>query len=181
MEVFGRENLPKENGYVMYSNHEGFFDGLALIAAMDEPFHFLVMKEMKEFPFVKYVLSMIQTIYMDREDPRDSVKAIRECARFAESRENVVIFPEGTLEREENHMLPYKPGAFKAASMARAAIVPVVLKDSFRPFDRPGCRKCTVEVHILEPYAYDSYKECKSVEIAEKIQKRSEKILYRSK
>lgn len=177
VEVTGRELLPKESGYIILSNHQGFFDGMAMVEAMEQPFHFLAMKEMKDFKFVKYVMEMMRSIYIDREDIRQSLTAIRECAKAAESGENVLIFPEGTLEEKENTLLSYKPGALKAAYLAKAPIVPVVLKDSFLPFERGGCRRCTVRVEILKPYYYEAYKNYKTVELADLIGKESRKIL----
>lgn len=177
VEVIGKELLPKESGYVILSNHQGFFDGMAIVEAMDQPFHFLAMKEMKDFKFVKYVMEMMRSIYIDREDIRQSLTAIKECANVIAKGENVLIFPEGTLEKEENMLLPYKPGALKAAYLAKAPIAPIVLKDTFLPFEHNGCKPCTVRVEILKPYYYEDYKCYKTVELADIIRKESQTSL----
>lgn len=181
VEVTGEDLLPKASGYVILSNHQGFFDGMAIVEAMEQPFHFLAMKEMKDFKFVKYVMEMMGSIYIEREDIRQSLTAIKECADVVSKGENVLIFPEGTLEKEDNTLLPYKPGALKAAYLAKAPIVPIVLIDSFLPFDRRGCKPCTVRVEILKPYYYEDYKNLKTVELAEMISKQSEILLKDNK
>lgn len=175
--VYGRENLPAQNGYILYANHQGFFDGMALFYALEEPFHFLVMKEMENFPFVRYVMRLLAPVYMDRSSMRDSFRAIQRCGELAKNGENVLIFPEGTLEKQENELLLYKPGAFKAAYMAKAPVVPVVLKNSFCPFERKGFEMCEVEVHIRKPLSYEQYNKKKTAELAEEVRNAAEAVL----
>ena len=102
--VYGKENLPAQSGYILYSNHQGFFDGMALLYALEEPFHFLVMNEMENFSFVRYVMRLLAPVYMDRSSMKDSFRAIQRCAELAKNGENVLIFPEGTLEKQENEL-----------------------------------------------------------------------------
>lgn len=175
--VYGRENLPTENGYILYSNHQGFFDGMALIYALEQPFHFLVMREMEKFPFVRYVMKLLEPVYMDRSNMKDSFRAIKSCGELAKNGENVLIFPEGTLEKQENTLSVYKPGALKAAYMAKAPIVPVVLRNSFYPFERKDFGICEVEVHILKPLDYEQYNKKKTSALAEEIMKAAESVL----
>ncbi|MDD6579025.1 MAG: 1-acyl-sn-glycerol-3-phosphate acyltransferase, partial [Lachnospiraceae bacterium] len=35
-EVYGKENLPKEGGYIMYPNHQGKYDATGIIFAHDK-------------------------------------------------------------------------------------------------------------------------------------------------
>lgn len=175
--VYGRENLPAQSGYILYSNHQGFFDGMALLYALEQPFHFLVMKEMENFPFVRYVMRLLAPVYMDRSSMKDSFHAIQRCGELAKNGENVLIFPEGTLEKQENELLLYKPGAFKAAYMAKVPVVPVVLKNSFCPFERKGFGMCEVEVHILKPMNYEQYNKKKTAELAEEVMEAAEAVL----
>ena len=43
-EIHGKENLPKEGGYVMFPNHQGKFDALAVINGHDTPCTFVMDK-----------------------------------------------------------------------------------------------------------------------------------------
>ena len=175
--IYGKENLPKRDSYLICLNHQGFFDGLALILAMEKPFRLVVMKEMKDFRFVRYVLRLLNPIYLDRSDLRDAFRMIGTCKEELQNGRTVLIFPEGTLEKQENTLLPYKAGALKAAYMAKAPIVPVVLKNSFAPFEKSGCKKCNVEVHRLEPLLYEDYNKKKTKETADRIMKISAEVL----
>lgn len=175
--ISGRENLPRQDGYLICSNHQGFFDGLALLLTMEQPFRLVVMKEMKDFRFVRYVLRLLDPIYLDRSDIREAFRTIGTCSEELKNGKNILIFPEGTLEKQENTLLSYKAGALKAAYLAKAPIVPVVLKNSFVPFEKSGCKRCDVEVHILEPLFYEDYNKKKTVETAADLMRISAEVL----
>ena len=59
--------------------------------------------------------------------------------------------------------------------MAKCPIVPCALVDSFKPFDENSIKPVTVKVAYLPPMYYEEYKDMKSVEIAEEVQRRVEK------
>lgn len=48
-------------------------------------------------------------------------------------------------------------GAFKAATRAKAPIVPVALLDSYAPFDRSTTEPVTVQIHYMKPMYYEEY------------------------
>ena len=43
--VYGTENLPKEPGYVMYSNHQGKYDALSIIVDSERPLSVVIDKK----------------------------------------------------------------------------------------------------------------------------------------
>ena len=47
IDAHGMENLPKKDGYIMFPNHQGLFDTLALFESHEKPFTFVVKKEME--------------------------------------------------------------------------------------------------------------------------------------
>lgn len=178
----GAEKLPKYNpedenstGYILFPNHQGLFDTLSLIKNLDEPFSPLSKKELETTFMLKNVLALMDVEYMDRDDVRQSLKVIQTVSKRVKAGDNFVIFPEGTRSREENNLLEFKAGAFKAATMAHAPIIPVALVDSFIPFDIRSIKKTTVYTYILDPLYYDDYKDLKTAEIAEIVKDRIEK------
>ncbi|MBP5653585.1 MAG: 1-acyl-sn-glycerol-3-phosphate acyltransferase [Lachnospiraceae bacterium] len=168
----GLEKLPAENGFIMYPNHQGMFDALALLEALDRPFSPIAKIETEHVPLLRPVLLMLDTEFMDRSDVRQSLGVITSVANRARRGENFVIFAEGTRSKKENEMLPFKPGAFKAATLSHAPIVPVAFVDCFIPFDRKHIKKVTVQAHILDPIPYDEYRDMNTREIAELVQSR---------
>ena len=53
LQVLGKDNIPKENGFLMYANHQGMFDVLAIAASCDNPLGAVLKKELAEIPFLK--------------------------------------------------------------------------------------------------------------------------------
>lgn len=166
VEVYGLEHLPKEDGYVMFPNHQGLFDALALIEATDRPFGIVIKKEAYKVILVKQVVDLLRGTSLDREDPRDGIRVMKEIVSAVKEKRNYVIFPEGTRSKKGNEILDFKAGSFKCAVMAKCPIVPVALINSFRPFDISSVKQETVQVHFLEPIMYEQYVEMKTPEIA---------------
>lgn len=162
----GQELLPSEEGFIMFPNHQGLFDVLALIEACGHPFGVVVKKEVSNVLLVKQVIALLRGQSIDREDVRSSIKVINRMTEEVKAGRNYVIFPEGTRSRRENEILDFKAGTFKSAVNAKCPIVPVALINSFRPFDIPSINKETVQVHFLEPISYDQYVGMKTTEIA---------------
>lgn len=174
----GLENLPAggttDGGYILYPNHQGLFDSLSMVRHFSTPFSIVAKKELESVFMLKNVLFLLGAEFMDRDDIRQSMKIIQNVSKRVKEGENFVIFPEGTRSRNGNSLIEFKAGAFKAASMAHAPIVPVALVDSFIPFDYNSIKKTTVYMYILEPIFYDEYKDLKTTEIADIVKKRIE-------
>lgn len=168
----GIENLPSEQGYVLFPNHQGFYDSLALIYSHPESFAVVIKKEAAGFILVKQVIDLIKGIPVDRKNTREFIKVIDTIMERVKKGENFLIFPEGTRSKEGNRLNHMKAGAFKTAYNAKAPIVPTALINSFKPLDEFGLKKAKVRVHFLPPLYYEEYKELKTVEIAEIVRDR---------
>ena len=115
----GMENLPKENGYMLFANHQGMFDVLLFIETHGRFLSVVFKKEVANVIFVKQVARMIAAKAMDREDVRQSMRVIKEVADEVKKGKVFLIFPEGTRSRLGNKMVEFKNGAFKSADMKR--------------------------------------------------------------
>ena len=172
LNVEGLENLPKEDGYVFYPNHQGMFDVLAFVSSCPRPFGFILKKEAENYPIVKQVIKGTGSLPMDRKDLRQSIKVINTVTEEVKKGRNFIIFAEGTRSRQGNHVLQMKGGSFKAATNAKCPIVPCALIDSYRPFDEKGIKRLTVTLKYLKPITYDEYKDMKGQEIADLVRSR---------
>ncbi len=172
IEVTGVENIPNENGFIMYPNHQGMYDMLALIDVCPRPLSVVSKKEVAKIPLLRSVFKVDKAIFIDRENVKQSMQVIMQVAKEVSAGRNFVIFPEGTRSKKGNIVGDFKGGSFKAATKAKCPIVPVALIDSFKPFDTNSLEKVTVQVHILESLLYEEYKDMKTVEIAEEVKRR---------
>ncbi len=177
IEVHGRENLPDKSGFMFFPNHQGLYDVLAIVEACPIPFSVVAKKEIKDIQFLKQVIACMKGYLMDRDDIRQSMKIIMDVTNEVKKGRNYVIFPEGTRSKEGNQVQSFKAGSFKAATKAECPIVPVALINSFKPFDTNTITPVTVQVHFLPPLLYDEYKDMKTKEIADKVQKQIQQVI----
>ena len=181
IQATGIENIPTEDGFIMFPNHQGMYDMLALIDVCPKPLSVVAKKEVANIPLLRSVFKVDKAIFIDREDVRQSMQVILQVAKEVSEGKNFVIFPEGTRSKNGNKIGEFKGGSFKAAMKAKCPIVPVALIDSFKPFDTNTIKKVTVQVHILKPLYYEEYKDMKTVEIAEEVRKRIVEVVEKNR
>lgn len=174
---FGQENIPNEEGFMLFPNHQGMYDVLALIEGCPSPLSVVYKIELKDIPFIKQIAKCMKAFFIDREDIRQSMKVIVDVSNEVKKGRNYIIFPEGTRSKMGNKMGEFKGGSFKAATKAKCPIIPVALIDCFKPFDSHSIKKVHVQVHYLEPLYYEEYKNMKTTEIAEEVKCRIEKVI----
>ena len=179
IEAYGRENIPEENGFIFFPNHQGLYDVLAIVEACPRPFSVVAKKEVANVPLLKQVFACMKAYMIDRSDIRQSMQVISNVTAEVKKGRNYLIFAEGTRSKKGNHMLEMKGGSFKSATKAKCPIVPVALLDSFKPFDTSSTAPVTVQVHFLKPLYYEEYKDMKTTEIAKEVEERIESELRR--
>lgn len=172
IETYGGENIPDENGFMFYPNHQGLYDVLAIIEGCPVPFSVVAKKEVENVPFLKQVFACMKALMIDREDIKQSMQVILKVTKEVQSGRNYLIFAEGTRSKEGNHPQEFKGGSFKAAMKAKCPIVPVALIDSYKAFDTGSADLLKVQVHFLKPLPYEEYKDMKSTELAQEVRRR---------
>ena len=177
LQVYGQENIPKENGFMLYANHQGMFDILALAATCDNPLAVVLKKELINIPFLKQVAQCTHSFAMDREDIRQSMEVIQAVTKEVKKGRNYLIFPEGTRSRKGNQMLEFHRGSFKCATKACCSILPIALIDSFQVLDQKGSKPVDVQIHYLKHIPYEEYKGMNTAELAEMVRGRIEETV----
>lgn len=180
IDIHGQENIPEQNGFMFFPNHQGLFDVLAIVAACPRPFSVVMKKEIQNIPFLKQVFACMKAYAIDRDDVKQAMKVIIQVTKEVQSGRNYLIFAEGTRTKDPNHVHDFKGGSFKSAIKAKCPIVPVALIDAYKPFDIKSIKKVTVQVHFLEPICYEEYQNMKSVELAEEVKSRIEKVIEKN-
>ena len=173
----GAENIPKENGFIMYPNHQGLYDMLAIVDACDKPVSAVSKIEVAKIQGLKQIMACLKGHYMDRDDVRQSMKVIMEVSKEVKEGRNYIIFAEGTRSKMGNKLLDFKGGSFKAATKAKCPIVPVAIIDSYKAFDTNSIKPVSVKVIFLPAIPYDVYKDMKTTEIAQEVRNRIESTI----
>lgn len=177
LDAYGVENIPTEDGFIFFPNHQGLYDVLAILEVCPRPFSVVMKKEVANIPFLKQVFACMKAIAIDRSDIRQGLKVIQQVAEEVKNGRNYLIFAEGTRSKNKNHLLDFKGGSFKSVVKAKCPIVPIALIDSYKSFDTNSIKKLTVQVHFLKPIPYEEYKDMKTTEIAAMVKKRIEAVI----
>ena len=172
LKVSGKGNIPQAGSFMLYANHQGMFDVVALAATCDRPLGAVYKKELKNVPVLKDILAATLSFDMDREDVRQSLTVIQNVVKEVASGRNYLIFPEGTRSKNGNVMGEFHGGSFRAATKAKCPIVPVAFIDSFKVLDQKGSAPVSVQMHYLKPIPYEEYKDMKTVELAALVKER---------
>ena len=175
--VTGLENIPKENGFMMYANHQGMFDVLAIAATCDNPLGAVLKKELYDIPFLHQIAVCTKSYPMDREDVRQSLTVIQNVTEEVKNGRSYLIFPEGTRSKLGNKMNEFHGGSFRCATKSKCTIVPICLIDCFKVLDQKGSAPVKVQLHYLKPIPYEEYAGMKPAEVAVLVKQRiQEKI-----
>ena len=176
-ECHGLENIPKEDGFLLYGNHQGLFDIVAIAATCPNPLAAVMKKELKGVPFVEQIRLCTNSFLMDREDLRQSMTVINNVIKEVKAGRNYLIFPEGTRSRKGNELLEFHNGSFKCALKTKAPVLPVAFINSFKVMDEKGCKPVNVQIHYLKPIYFEEYEGMNTVELASLVRSRIEEVV----
>ena len=174
LQIYGKENIPAEGGFMIYANHQGLFDMIAIVAACDKPIAGVYKKELVGTPLIDQIAKCTNSFAMDREDVRQSLTVIQSVIAEVKKGRRYLIFPEGTRSRNGNQVQDFHGGSFRCATKTKCPIVPMALIDSYKVLDQKGCKPVTVQLHCLEPICYEEYGHMNTQELAAMVRGRIE-------
>lgn len=158
-EYEGRENLPQTGGYIMFSNHQGRYDPLGIIAGHEKPCSFLIDKRRADQFLGKQFSALLDGISIDKESVKDQMRAMRALANGAKEGRTYLVFPEGIYYKNQgNRTGEFKQGCFICATHAKCPVVPVTVVDSYKVYGINSLKKVKTKVIFHAPIYYDYYK-----------------------
>ncbi len=160
--VAGRERIPREDGLLVVCNHISFADPPLLGTVMPRPVEFMTMVEMFRKPWLARLVRTVGCFPVDRS--RVDQRAVREAIRRLRAGRCLAIFPEGGIRLTQKSVLggdpDIKPGAGAIALLANAVILPVIVRDTRKPYvarnwlpiHRGWLRRETIRVTFGQPF-----------------------------
>lgn len=127
--VEGLENIPEEN-YVLAGNHKSIFDIPLLITSIPNKIHFMAKKEVFDIKVLKGIFDKMGAFPVNRDSV--DIKAVKTSLRLLKENEVLGIFPEGTRNKSDEILLPFKPGVVTLASKSKKMIVPFGINASYK-------------------------------------------------
>lgn len=163
----GQEKMPKGR-YLIIQNHRSNFDQMVMLKAIKEhPLVCVTKPENMDFPIAGPFIHHSGFIPINRDDMREGIKATEKAASYIEKDlASIAISPEGTRNKTDSLLLPFHPGSFNIAYLAKCPIVVSSLKDTDKIKNRAFFRRTKVYFSILEVIPYEKYKDMKPSELA---------------
>ncbi len=141
--IYGEENIPKDAAVVLAGNHRKIWDCFMVAASTNRCIHFLAKAELFSNFFTKWLFTTAGIIPVHRN--RKDKAALQEAEKYLQNGCVIGIFPEGTTNKTNEPLLPFKIGAVKMASDTQLPIVPFVINGEYRPF------KSSVQITFYDP------------------------------
>ena len=131
--VIGLENIPKEGRAIIAGNHTNNLDSPLLASISKRVIHFLakdsLLKGWKKPLFTGMAIIPVNRAIHDKNALENAINALKE-------EKLIGIFPEGTINRTDDIIMPFKIGAVKMASETGAPIIPFVITGEYGLFKK---------------------------------------------
>ncbi|MGI6392524.1 MAG: lysophospholipid acyltransferase family protein [Candidatus Izemoplasmatales bacterium] len=177
----GKDNIPKTNRFIIYSNHIEYTDPFYIKTAFKgKPLAYIAKAEVFKIPVIKSVLFGSGCIALSRDIDRRGLEAVHQSIQAVENGQPLGVFPEGTRSYS-NTMADFKPGSFKLALRAKADIVPICLYNMHGIFRKGRLGIHKGYLHILPSLRYEEYKDLDSRAISDLVKERIQEQLDKFK
>ena len=127
VKVHGKENIPKEGGYLLCANHIAVRDVLLIYSTCHREIKFIAKKELFSVPIVGSAIKALGAVKLDRGGT--DVAAMRKSVDLLNEGEMVAIFPQGhRYPAVDPRTTPIKSGAGMIAYRSGCDVIPVFIK-----------------------------------------------------
>ena len=149
IKIHGKENIPKEGGYIISSNHIAVRDVLLIGATCPRQIKFVAKKELFSIPILRSVIKALGAVKIDRGG--NDVGALRKSVELVECGDMISIFPQGhRYPAVDPSTTPIKNGVGMVAYRAKCDVIPVFIKTKGNKY---GVFKKT-EIFYGKPISY---------------------------
>ena len=128
--IIGKENIPKEGPIIIAGNHKHLYDQCLTIVATKRGIHYMAKKEYFDDKKVSWFFKGTGCISVDRKHKDDQATSL--ALSVLNDGGAIGIFPEGTRNKTEAFLLPFKYGAVSMAKKTDATIVPFGITGDYK-------------------------------------------------
>lgn len=140
--ITGKRYIPENGRVILAGNHTNYFDCILVGCATKRCVHYLAKDELMKGP-LKFIFKGFGIIPVNRRT-KDKA-ALSTAEEFLNDEKVIGIFPEGTINRTDDIIMPFKFGAVKMSNDTQTPIVPFVITGAYKPFSR------SVKIKFLPP------------------------------
>ncbi len=153
--VNGLDNLPAAH-CVVVANHASYIDGFLLRAYLPARFSFVIKGEMRNIPFLHFMLRRAGARFVERFAATGSTRDARQIVKAAQNGQSLAFFPEGTFIKQAG-VGRFRAGAFAAAIKGEIPVVPAAIFGTRRmmPSGSHMPRPCRLRIDYCPAIAID--------------------------
>jgi 1-acyl-sn-glycerol-3-phosphate acyltransferase len=147
--VKGIRNLPETSKICFISNHQSYLDIPVLVTALPRQIGFAAKRELNRIPIINIWMHALGCVIIDRGNPSESMKKMKERIDKIDKDKPLVIFPEGTRSRS-GKVRRFKTGGISLLTPKNLLVVPVTINGTYHLLEeksrlKPG--KVEVMIH----------------------------------
>lgn len=148
LKVKGADNIPREEGVIIASNHSSYIDPVVLGVAVPSHVRWIVRKDVYDVWWLKW---LFDTTGMIRENG-----SVGKAIALLKEANTVGVFPEGTRS-PDGKLGEGKKGLAIMALQSGAAVVPCAIFGAFQAYPRSAIlpRPYPVKVVVGKPIRFD--------------------------
>ncbi len=157
--IKGLQNLRNNTGMIIVSNHQSGFDIYAYTAYLPIQIRWIAKKELFKIPLMGPGMKASRYISINRENPREALKNLKEASLLVKKGASAVIFPEGT-RTPDGRLKNFKKGFFRLVKMAKSPVIPITINGTFNIMKKKSWRihPQTITIRIGRPISYEEIK-----------------------
>lgn len=126
--VIGKELIPKDGPILICGNHKHVYDQCPVVISTKRVVHYMAKKEYFDSKFA-WFFKWVGCIPVNRSIKDENAK--EEALEVLKNNGAIGLFPEGTRNKTDKFLLPFKFGAVSMAQKTNATIVPFGLTGDY--------------------------------------------------
>ena len=127
--IIGKENIPESGSILIVGNHKHLMDQCLAIISTKRPIHYMAKKEYFDGKFA-WFFKLAGCIPVDRSKKDENAKS--SGLEVLNNGLVLGLFPEGTRNRTDNFLLPFKFGAVSMANKTDSYLVPFGITGDYK-------------------------------------------------
>ena len=150
LEVQGKENIPKDNNFLIAANHLSTLDPPLICAVMNRGVACMAKKELFKNPFMIWWLNWLGAFAVDRENV--SVSTLKTVKAIKNTKWVLGIFPQGTRQLD-GEIKNITKGFANIAKINKCGILPIGITGTEVARRIPFSGKIVVKIGEIIPYS----------------------------
>lgn len=143
VEIVNKDYVIDNDRIVLCGNHTNYLDCLLIASSIKRNVYFMAKNSLNK-GLKKHLFKNLGIIPIDRSNKNP--EALSKAEELLQNKKIVCIFPEGTINRTDKIIIPFKFGAVSLANKSKSYLVAFAITGKYRLF------KKSVKIEFMKPY-----------------------------